>query len=252
MGRRGYRVAVLGVGLLGAGLLVADPVARIVLADDPPAALERVAWFGSPSDAAGDPGLDGPQGPSGPVVRGSRPPLDTSDLGPVLARGPQVITSDNPPSARLIPPRTKPVDNGIADTGTHSDGRIPQCTCAKKYHQSSQTGVTATPTAGRIRVSWYYIGDPAVVSFRVGYQPQTWVPVPGDPTSRTRPPITWVTVAKPAAEGTTGWTLRGATPGTRYDFFLEVEAKTPELSQPESDSRTTRFQLGSVGGVLAV
>ena len=162
---------------------------------------------------------------------------------------PQVVTRQNPPSAVLVGPGAGGVDRGIADTGTHSDGTWPDYDAGRRYHPGSQANLGVTPTAGpattgRIAVSWLDIGDPATITYRVGYQPQTWVKASGD-SSWTYPAITWVNVPPLGAEGTQTWTLPNATRGLRYTVWLEVDVSTPE-----DTIGSTRMLLGQQNGVL--
>jgi hypothetical protein len=163
-------------------------------------------------------------------------------------QGPRVVTGQNPPSARLVGPGAGGTDRGIADTGRHSDGTWPAYEVGRRYHPGSQANLGVTPTAtgttGRIAVSWLDIGDPATITYRVGYQPQTWVRATGD-SSWTYPAITWVDVTPLGAEGTRTWTLPTATRGVRYTIWLEVDVSTPEDAMG-----STRMLLGQQNGVL--
>lgn len=164
-------------------------------------------------------------------------------------QGPQVVTGQNPPSARLVGPGAGGVDRGIADTGRHSDGTWPEFDAGRRYHPGSQTNLAVTPSAatattGRIAISWLHIGDPATIRYRVGYQSQKWVPAGGG-SSWTYEPITWVEVPPIAAEGTQTWTLAKAVRGERYTVWLEVDVSTPE-----DTLGSTRMLLGQQNGVL--
>ena len=162
---------------------------------------------------------------------------------------PQVVTGQNPPSAVLVGPGAGGVDRGIADTGTHSDGTWPEYRTGRRYQPGSQadlgaTATAATATTGRLAVTWLDIGDPATITYRVGYQPQTWVKASGG-SSWTYPAITWVNVPPLGAEGTQTWTLPNATRGLRYTVWLEVDVSTPE-----DTIGSTRMLLGQQNGVL--
>lgn len=164
-------------------------------------------------------------------------------------QGPQVVTEQDPPSARLVGPGQGGVDRGIADTGTHSDGTWPDFDPGRRYHPGSQTNLAVTPSAagatGRIAISWLHIGDPATITYRVGYQPQTWVKPATGASSWTYPAITWVNVPPITGEGTQTWTLNRATRGVKYTVWLEVDVSTPE-----DTIGSTRMLLGQQSGVL--
>lgn len=256
-GRRGIVVGALLAGAVAGALALAGGAVEAIEA-------RAVAWTaGEPPQAAAQPSPKArpasakPAAARSAAASGKRSgtaklactcPKKAAKASPQRVRGPQVVTAQDPPSARLVGPGTGGVDRGIADTGRHSDGTWPQYDAGQRYHPGSQAnlGVTATATAttGRLVVTWLDIGDPATLTYRVGYQPQTWVKATGD-SSWTYPAITWRTVAPLGAQGTQTWTLPTATRGVRYTVWLEVDVSTPE-----DTLGSTRMLLGQQSGVL--
>ncbi len=241
MGRRAVRAAVLAGGTLAVGLLLVDPVVRIAGTSDPPPVLEHVAWT-SPGSSSGS-------GTSSGTSSGGSAALSRTSLldgyGRPLTGGPGPGRSGSSGSStRLVPPRHGGVDRGIADTGKHSPGDVRSCTCPQKYKPSSRVPISARTTgSGRVTVAWWHNGDPAAVSYRVGYQPQTWVRSVTDG-DLTLPAFTWATVPPGALAGTRSWTLTTARPGTTYAFVLMVDVTTPETGRG-----ATRMEIGRLDGV---
>ncbi|WP_088320921.1 hypothetical protein [Kineosporia sp. R_H_3] len=188
-------------------------------------------------------GPDGPQGPGTCCSGGS----GTTQGGLPRVRGPQVVKGSNPPSVRLVVPGVGGVDRGIADTGTHSDGTQYSLSRPLRYHPGSQTTLEAAPSAGRVDLSWFHNGDPATLTYRVGYQPNTWIRSTTRPDTWTTPPIVWVDVPPAAAEGVMSWRLARAARGVEYTFWLEVDLSTPP---PEDVLGSTRMLLARTSHVL--
>jgi hypothetical protein len=186
-------------------------------------------------------GPDGPQGPGTCSCAGG--------AGGTLTRmrGPQVVKGGYPPSVRLVAPGQGGVDRGIADTGTHSDGTWYERATPLRYHPGSRLTITATPSPGRVDLSWFHNGDPATIRYRVGYQPNTWVRSTVRPNTWTMPPIVWVDVAPAAAEGVMTWRLPRAARGVEYTFWLEVDLSTPP---PEDTLGSTRMLLAQTSHIL--
>ncbi|WP_088282008.1 hypothetical protein [Kineosporia sp. A_224] len=189
----------------------------------------------------------GPHGPQGPGTCSCAGGPGTTQGGPARVRGPQVVKGSNPPSVRLVVPGIGGVDRGIADTGVHSDGTWHTYTWPQRYHPGSQVTLDAVPSPGQVTLSWYHNGDPAALTYRVGYQPNTWIRSTTRPDTWTTPPIVWVDVPPAAAQGVMSWRLARATRGVEYTFWLEVDLTTPP---PEDVLGSTRMLLAQTSHVL--
>jgi hypothetical protein len=94
-------------------------------------------------------------------------------------------------------------------------------------------------SSGAVTLSWRH-GDPAVVAYWVGVQPQVWVRGTGD-TKLTESPIVWTRFVPPAPCMTIARPLTGLRRGVDHRVYLEAEVTTPEIAPAVSRVGVSRI-----------
>lgn len=122
--------------------------------------------------------------------------------------------SPSPSPRRYSTPSPTPVSRLAAPAATAAvSATAPDCTGVLR--PNGINGLTVRPGPGRATVSWYHIGDPGIVSYRLATLSQRLVTGP-------QPDPDWQTLAAAPGCRTMTATVDGLDPGAPYVFSLDV------------------------------
>jgi hypothetical protein len=99
--------------------------------------------------------------------------------------------------------------------------------CMPRYRPGSRPGMTVTTKGSTVVVTWMHNGDPAVLTYWLG-----WHIDPGTRVQQTKP-IQWQKVTPPTACTGVTTTLPTLTSG-HYRLWMEMDAATPQLPGTQS------------------